>query len=240
LFERHRRRQPGQVRRRADFWRTWFLDRPLYRIGEGPRFAVLYQDGQGVPQGYLTYRLSPEDLREQPVGELVIEDLITVTAEARRALWRYAAAFTQARTVRAVNVPVDEPLRWLLAGTHGLRTTGVRDFLWLRLLDVAGALGARAYAVHDRLLLEVHDPHIAENSGRYELTAAPGSTACVRTGGRPDLVLDIAALAATYLGDTTMTALAGAGRVSEHRPGALARADALFGLGPGPWTVTDW
>ena len=187
LFERHRRRQPGQVHRRADFWRTWFLDRPLYRIGDGPRFVVLYQDDRGVPQGYLTYRLSPEDLREQPVGELVIEDLITVTDEARRALWGYAATFTQARTVRAVNVPLDEPLRWLLADPRGLRTTGVRDFLWLRILDVAGALSKRAYAVHDRLVLEVHDPHIVENTGRYELTVAPDSIACVRTGAEPDL-----------------------------------------------------
>jgi predicted acetyltransferase len=240
LFERHRRRQPGQVHRRADFWRTWFLDRPLYRIGDGPRFVVLYEDDQGVPQGYLTYRLSPEDLREQPVGELVIEDLITLTDDARRALWVYAATFTQARTVRAVNVPLDEPLRWLLADPRGLRTTGVRDFLWLRILDVAGALSARAYAVHDRLLLEVHDPHIVENTGRYELTVAPDSIACVPTEAEPDLVVDIAALAAAYLGDTTMTTLASAGRVAEHRPGALARADALFGLRPAPWTVTDW
>ncbi|WP_181884771.1 GNAT family N-acetyltransferase [Arthrobacter sp. RT-1] len=240
IFDRHRRRQPGQVHRRTDFWRTWFLDRPLYRIGDGPRFVALYQDDEGVPQGYLTYRLQPEDLREQPVGELVIEDLITVTNDARRDLWVYAATFTQARTVRAVNVPLDEPLRWLLSDPRGLRTTGVRDFLWLRILDIAAALSTRAYAVHDRLLLEVHDRHIRENAGRYELTVAPNSIACVRTDAPPDMVVDIAALAAAYLGDTTMTTLAAAGRVRECRPGALARADALFGLRPGPWTVTDW
>jgi predicted acetyltransferase len=240
LFERHRRLQPGQVLRRRDFWQTWFLDRPLYRIGDGPRFAALYQDDKGVPQGYLTYRLSPEDLREQPVGELVIEDLISVTNDARRALWLYAATFTQARIVRAVNVPIDEPLRWLFADPRGLRTTGVRDFLWLRILDVVGALSVRAYCVHDRLVLEVHDPKIRENTDRYELTVTPDSVACVRTGSRPDLVVEIDALAAAYLGDTTVTMLAAAGKVRECRPGVLARADALFGPGPAPWTVTDW
>ncbi len=240
IFERHRRQQPGQILRRPGFWATWFLDRPLYRIGNGPRFCVIYQDDEGVPQGYLTYRLSPEDLREQPVGELVIEDLITVTAEARRALWAYASTFTQARTVRAPNVSPCEPLRWLFDDPRGLRTTGVRDFLWLRILDVESALSARAYGGQGRLVIEVHDRQIVESTGCYELTVAPGAVACEATRAQPDVVLDIDGLAAAYLGDTSMLTLAAAGRARECWPGALARADGFFRYGPPPWTVTDW
>jgi predicted acetyltransferase len=236
VYECHRLRQPGQVQRHGEFWRTWFLDRPLYRVGNGPRFAIVYDDADGTPQGYLTYRLTPEDLREQPIGEFVIEDLITVTDEARRALWSYAATFTQARVVRAMNVSTDEPLRWLFADPRGLRTVGVRDFMWLRVLDVAAALSARGYATQDRLVLEVDDPQLMNNQGRFAL--APPS--CASTDEDPDLLIDAAGLAAAYLGTTTWTTLARAGRVSERRPGALARADALFASSPAPWTVTDW
>jgi predicted acetyltransferase len=240
VFDRHRVRQPGQVYRPAEFWRTWLLDRPLYRIGSGPRFAIVYEDGDAIPQGYLTYRLSAEDLREQPVGELVVEDLISVTDEARRALWAYAATFTQARTVRAVNVPVDEPLRWLLSDSRGLRSIGVRDFLWLRLVDVAAALSARGYGTHDRLVLEIHDAQLPANDGRYELTPARGTSVCARTDDEPDLRLDVDSLSAAYLGGTTMATLTRAGRVIERTRGAAVRADAMFASNPGPWTVTDW
>jgi predicted acetyltransferase len=241
IFDRHRRGQPGQVRRRPEFWDLWFLDRPLYRVGDGDRFAVVHEDDAGRPQGYLTYRLSAGDLRTQPVATLDVEDLVAVTDAARRALWAYCRRFTQAVRVRAVNVPDDEPLRWTLAGTRDLRVIGVRDFLWLRLVDVAAVLAARRYAVAGRLVLEVADPVLPENAGRYLLEAAPDGTAwceaCVRSA---DLALDVRDLAAIYLGGTTLTTLARAGRVVELTAGAARQADAMFASAPAPWTVTDW
>lgn len=240
LFERHRITRPGQVNRPMGFWQEWFVDRPLYRIGEGPRFAVVYDDASGSPQGYLTYRLSPADLRDQPVGEFVVEDLIAVTDESWRALWSYAATFTQARLVRALNVPTDEPLRWLLRDPKYLRVTQVRDFLWLRVLDVAAALAARGYGAEDHLVLEVEDSHLVGNGGRYALTAEFSRAECVRSTEHAELSLDVAALAAAYLGGTSFTALARAGRVRECKSGAIQRADALFASSPHPWTVTDW
>ena len=50
-----------------------------------------------------------------------------------------------------------------------------------------------------------------------------------------DLALDTAALAAAYLGGTTLAQLAAAGRVEELRAGALPRASSAFRGELEPW-----
>ncbi len=54
----------------------------------------------------------------------------------------------------------------------------------------------------------------------------------------PDLTLDTADLATTYLGTFTFADLARAGRVGECRPGAVADADRLFATATAPWSST--
>jgi predicted acetyltransferase len=240
LFDEHRRRQPGQVLRTDGFWSMWWLDRELYRIGPGPRFFLLAQDAQAVPRGYLTYRLAAGDLREQPVLALVVEDLIATTDAARRALWRFCLSFSQVRRVAAYNVAMDEPVRWLLRDSRGLRVTRARDFLWMRLVDVPAALTTRSYGADDDLRLEVRDDLLPANAGRWCLEARSAEVACTRTASGADLALDVSDLAAAYLGGTSLRTLAAAGRIEERRDGAIARADALFAIQPAPWTVTDW
>jgi predicted acetyltransferase len=56
-----------------------------------------------------------------------------------------------------------------------------------------------------------------------------------RTDAAADIALDVAALGSVYLGGFTFTELARAGRLEEVRPGALARADALFRVDRRPW-----
>jgi GNAT superfamily N-acetyltransferase len=127
VFERHRRVQPGQVSRSAAFWAMWLHDRRQFRRGEpGERFTLVHEDASGRPQGYLTYRLRPGPPRDQPVGAFVVEDLVSVTDEARRALWAYCLGFGQAMLVTAPNVPVDEPAMWMLADPRRMRVLRVR------------------------------------------------------------------------------------------------------------------
>ena len=241
VYERHRRTQPGQMARTPGFWRFWLLDRERFRKGEpGDRFAAAYDDALGVPQGYVTYRLRAGDPRVQPVDTLVIEDLIAVNDEARHALWDFCLAFEQAQRVMAHNLPVDEPLLWMLRDPRRLRVTRVRDFLWLRLVDVATALGARSYGGVGELVLELADPLLPENTGRFLLKAEGADGSCGATRRQPELALEVADLGAVYLGDSSFLALARAGRVRELAAGAVARADALFGSRPAPWTVSDW
>ena len=103
--------------------------------------------------------------------------------------------------------------------------------LWVRLVDVPAALAGRSYAADADVVLEVADAFCPWNTGRYRRAGG----GCERTDVEPDLALDASALGAAYLGGTLLTELAAAGRVSELRPGALARASAALRGAVPPW-----
>jgi predicted acetyltransferase len=81
------------------------------------------------------------------------------------------------------------------------------------------------------VVIEVVDPFCPWNTGRYLL--ADGVVD--RTLADPELTLDVDALGAAYLGGVGLGAFAQAGRVVEHVPGALRRADALLQCPLHPW-----
>ena len=132
--------------------------------------------------------------------------------------------------VRILNLPLDDPLRWMLVDPRRLRANHVNDFLWVNLLDVEAALSARTYGSEDALVIDV------AGAGRFRLAAGE----CRRTGGLPDLGLEVADLASTYLGGVSFTTLARAGLVAELTAGALATADRLFATTPGPASGTSF
>ena len=240
-FDRHRRHQPGQINRPPSFWKAWFGDHDRYRKGEpGDRFAAVFDDAAGVPQGYVTYRLRPGNPRDDPVDTLVVEDLIDVTGEARRSLWAYCLGFEQVARVVAHNLPADEPLAWMLTDSRRLRVTRVRDFLWLRLVDVERALTARSYASEGSLVIEVADSTLPENARRFRLESDGAASTCSPTAIEPELWLDVADLAAVYLGGVTFRTLSRAGRIQAASTAAIHRGDAMFAWQPAPWTVSDW
>jgi predicted acetyltransferase len=241
IFERHRLTQPGQISRTARFWRFWLLDREHYRKGEpGDRIAAVFEDVEREAQGYVTYRLRPGPPRDQPVETLVVEDLVAVTEPARRELWRYCVGFEQARSLLAHNLPVDEPLMFMLDDPRRLHATRLREFVWLRIVDVPAALEARRYTSSGSVVLDVADSVCCENAARFRLDVQEGVAECRRTHDPAEVALDVADLASVYLGGVSVSRLARAGPVEELAPHALRRMDALFASWPAPWTVSDW
>jgi predicted acetyltransferase len=103
--------------------------------------------------------------------------------------------------------------------------------LWVRLVDVGAALSARAYAATGAIVIEVADRFCAWNQGRWHVTGQGTK----RTDAAPDLRCDVTALGSVYLGGFTWAQLARALRVDELRPGAIARADAMFRTDRAPW-----
>jgi predicted acetyltransferase len=128
----------------------------------------------------------------------------------------------------------DDPLRHLLVDPRALHTQPV-DALWVRLVDVDRALAARRYPSPIDLVLEVHDRFCPWNAGRWRLTGHPAGAHCARTDRDPDLVVDVEALAAAYLGGVSLATLQGAGRVTERSPGAVTLAATAFGWPVAPW-----
>jgi predicted acetyltransferase len=239
VFDRARRRQPGAVSRFA----AWWLDEQ-FQSAFGSRFDVVYESPHGSIDGYLTYGMRAEGTIHGPAYRLTSRELVAVDAEAEYALFRYACEVDLVRTVLVLNAPLDFAAPWTLASPRAAEQTSVRDFLWTRLLDVPTALAARTYAVPGGdaacLVLDVRDAFRpgGRAEGRFALEGGPGGATVTPTTTEPDLVLDVAALSAAWLGGVSFSTLARAGQVDEVRAGALLRADSMFASTPLPVAMT--
>jgi predicted acetyltransferase len=233
VWEKARHNQPGMLGLDERWIRNELADLEQVREGSSPQYRVLHQIDEN-PSGFATYRVKMEWDASGPNGTLRLGMLIATTAEAYAALWRHVLDVDLMARVSAEMRPVDEPLRFLLADSRQPKTR-IEDGLWLRLVDVAAALAGRRYAVEGRLGLRVRDEFCSWNDGSYELVGGPAGAECNPNSGTPDLALDAADLAALYLGGNRFRALFEAGRIQELRPGAIARADAMFATDRAPW-----
>nr|ASV47112.1 hypothetical protein [uncultured bacterium] len=228
VYDAARRQRPGGIDRPEP---RWDYDYGLaHPEGEQPEWAgraVLHRDPAGEVDGYLRWHADGTWEGMLPTGTLHVDELVTTSREAYADLWRFVLGVDLIATVRAGERPVDEPLPYLLADGRAARQVQRWDRLWLRVLDVPAALGARGYLSPGRVVLEVVDP-AGYAAGRFALDAGPDGADCRPTTEAADLTLPAAALGAAYLGGTRLRTLAAAGLVDEHRPGAVERADRLL------------
>jgi predicted acetyltransferase len=126
-------------------------------------------------------------------------------------------------------LPVDHELFLLLAEPRRMQFK-VNDGVWVRLIDVGGALSARTYN-EGEIVLEMEDAVLPENAGRWRVTSAGAE----RTEDAADLRLDITGLGTVYLGGFTFGELVRGSRAQELSEGAAERADALFRTNIAPW-----
>ncbi len=236
VYERATRDRPGSPRMDARWFDYRFDEAHHHGPDEPRRFFFAAHETAGEIDAYAVYRIRPEWPRGIPRHELLLEDLQATTPAAYADLWRYLLDIDLVGRVTSWNRPVDEPLLHLLAEPRRLGLT-VKDGLWVRLVDLPTALQARRYAGEGAVTFEVRDSFCPWNEGRYLLEAGPEGASCRRggAGGAPDLVCSATELGSAYLGGVSFRALHRAGLVREERPGALARADALFGWDPAPW-----
>ncbi|CAN5512016.1 GNAT family N-acetyltransferase [soil metagenome] len=234
VYEKMREANPGFFTRSPEWWATEVLNDPEYRrYGRGPCVYAVW-DLDGAPGGYVLYRVQQEWDARGSNSTLHVHELMATTPAATRELWRFVFDVDLMVRTRARLLAPDHPLLLLMAEPRRLGLS-VGDGLWLRIVDVAGALGARSYAADDSLVLGVADEFCPWNAGRWYLAASGGSGSAERTDREPDLVLDVSDLAAVYLGAFTFARLHKAGRGVEHRPGAGDRADAMFRVDRAPW-----
>jgi predicted acetyltransferase len=242
IYERANRPIPGSLERSEGWWRWATLrDSAPPRQELGPKaLVVLERAGQAV--GYAIYRARAGWGDRGPDGRLTVLEVVADDPDAERRLWRWLLDADLMAHVRALRQPLPPPLYHILAEPRRLGLT-VSDGLWLRLIDLPGALAARRYRAAGSLILEVVDEPCPWNAGRWRLETAAGvdgdlAATASRTDAEPDVVLDVADLGAAYLGGVRFSELAAAGRIGELRQGALARADRLFSTDRSPWCMT--
>ena len=225
--------QPGMIERRGVWWDARFEDFEHDREGASPFFFAIHEGPDGV-DAYAVYRFKHDWPQALPHGSVDVEELLATSPDAYASMWRFVFDLDLAARIKAELRPIDDPLLGLLVEPRRLRLT-VRDGMWLRIVDMRAALGARRYRVDGTLVLEVRDQFCPWNDGRYRLEGGPDGAACTRTGAEPDLALSASEVGAAFLGGSSFGQLARAGRVHEERSGALRRADLMFGWDVAPW-----
>lgn len=215
VYDRYRRAQPGALSRPHRWWVTGAGHPPISPV---PRYIAVHRDADGVPDGYASYSLSD--------GTLTVDETIAVNDTVFTALVRFLLGHDLVTQVVLRHIPLDNPLRWQLDDFRGAQVTE-DDWLWVRILDVPQALTTRGWLTDGELVLDVHDPFLAERN-RYLLTIEESKATCVPTDREPDLSLDIRDLGSIYLGGTTPSKLIRAGHIQAHHPDASTLADTLF------------
>jgi predicted acetyltransferase len=227
-------RTPGEI----DRW-PGLLDRVLgLNDPESERSrsirVVRYDDEDGQAQGFVAYRIRREP--NEP-GVLEFDFLAAATDDAERALWRFLVEQDFVTGVRGLLRSVDEPLPWLLEDPRAITMSDVVDHLWVRVLDPVAALSARSYGSPGTLRLDVTDP-LGYAAGRYELVvdefgrgearALDAAEVAASARGVRAISLGVQELGAIYLGGTSPSVLARAGRLGGRSLRSIELADRMF------------
>ncbi|BFO21542.1 GNAT family N-acetyltransferase [Streptomyces sp. KM77-8] len=225
--------RPGMLTRRPGWERLEVLDPESGRDGASPlQCVVAERDGETV--GYTRFRVKPDWGPGGPDGSVLVSALAALDPAADAALWRFLFGVDLTSTVVVRGRPVDEAWQYLVSDIRRCRPE-VRDSLYVRLVEVGAALGARTYRAPVDVVFEVEDAFCPWNAGRWRLSGDAKGASCERTEDAADLAVSVRELGAAYLGGVSLTALAAAGRVRELRRGALAEASLAFGSDVAPW-----
>ena len=221
LFSAVWTQRPGWLAHDAN-WRNRIRNQRAFQWGAGALRCAAH------PDGYAFYRPKPGWKPEGPEYGLRVVELVARTPGAYAALWRYLLDTDLVSQVTWPRAAVDEPLLHLLENPRSAELR-VLDGLWLRPVDLDRVLAARRYSAPLDLVLEVSDAFCPWNAGRWRLRAGADDLAEVaRTRDEPDLAADVSDLATAFLGGTSLTTLAAAGRVVATGPEALCAATRAF------------
>lgn len=232
LYERWCAATNGAISRDDAWWADSLDDRPTQR-GNGSALHYTIH-----PDGFLTYRVvgSQQHAFRPPLGTVVVEDFCPITDEAHTELLQTLLVLEMFYRIE-IDAPPDDPLPLKLVDLRAAETTGVSDFLWVRINDVPETLGARTYRADADIVLEVTDP-LGLAGGRFQLQICDGAGKCTPHDGSPDIEIGLANLATIYMGAHRASQLARANRITEVRQGALGELDAAFGTDRTPFCGT--
>jgi predicted acetyltransferase len=230
LYEQLFAERPGMFTRSTAWWETRRLAPSRWSKGGPKQFALLELDGR--PAGYAIYTVQQDWRSGSSSGTVNVLELVTPTADATRELWRWMLDFDWTSQFSAGLLPLDHPLFLLLAEPRRMRVE-VNDGVWVRLLDIEAAMSARAFAGDMEVVIDLTDPFVPDNAGRWRLCREGAE----RTDAPAEIALDVTGLGSVYLGGFSFADLARASRARELVAGAVERADELFRTSVQPWCL---
>jgi predicted acetyltransferase len=229
VYDRVAAAVPGHMSRSVDWWKNHRLVFDDGDNGKSPIWRMVLEGNNGH-EGYAIYRIEHRWAGGVPCSRLEVMEAAASTPEADAAVWRYLLGVDLVEEVTCSNMPVDHPLAFWLEEPRRMRLR-LADGLWVRIVDVAGALEARRYSADGSLVIDLQDDFMPDNSGRYQMNVSAGQATVSKSRKAPQLELNMRDLSAIYLGGVRGLALTRAGRIHEIDSGAAGMADAMFSWG---------
>lgn len=197
------------------------------------RIAV-HAGPDGSVDGFVAYRPGTFASDDPRAGsELTVLDFQAADQSVTNDLWRFLLGIDLVEQLVVVLRPLDDPIEAMLENFYVVRSEP-DDELWVRVVDVPAALAARTYGIAEPVVIDIVDPLLANNSGRY-LVSPQGME---RTDAPAALRFDVDVLGMIYLGAWRPSTLAAIGRIDARDPMALAAADRLFAADRPSWCGT--
>ncbi|HEY4608501.1 MAG TPA: GNAT family N-acetyltransferase [Ilumatobacteraceae bacterium] len=227
IWSRFHAQRAGEVARNQVWHRMLFDMNARPRGGFSPAFYLAHRDG------YAIYRIEEHWNDGQPAHELQVVELAAITGDAHAALWHTLLGVDLVGRITSRQIPIDDPLPYLLTNPRALQTTGFMDGYWVNVRDPVASFSARSYSSHDRIVIEV-------DGRRWAIEGGPDGGTCTRVRSRPDLTMSIATLGVLLLGGVHATTLAAGRRIDARNDEALRRADVFFLTSPAPHCQTHY
>lgn len=215
LHRRWQQQIPGALSRTAGWWDHLFRDREVHRNGMSEKFYLVH------PDGYLAYRAAEVWDDGLPGSRCSVVDYRPITPAAHAALWQVLLGMDLFTSIDSWEIPLDDPLPFLLDDPRQVRIVASKDGMWLRPVQIPALLAARTYSVDVEVVLDVEGERVL-------LAGGPSGADCVPADRPADGWLDRAALGSIYLGSHRPSTLHRAGLLQLDDPGLLRRLDLAF------------
>jgi predicted acetyltransferase len=234
VFDAVARSRPGMYRRTDAWWAEVLLDEDWMKHGRTSKRYVVHDGPNGI-DGYAIYRQKADNGDDGHAnGKVIVIEVIAANPGAEASLWSYLTSIDLCPNVEAWNVAVDDPLPLMLEEPRRIASKGPSDALWIRILDVAGALEGRSYEEDGAVVFNLEDRFRPSTSGTYRLIVVDGRAAVDVVDENVEVNLDTESLGALYLGGGSAIALAAAGRITGDDD-AIVRLHRMFRTVVQPW-----
>jgi predicted acetyltransferase len=193
--------------------------------------AAVHLDETGTVDGFVLWKPGEDNT-------VKVDEMATLTPQAQLALWSFLGSMDRVAKVTFNLFHPDDPLMWALTDLNRVRTTEVKEFLWLRLLDVPRCLAARPWSADGSVVVEVDDPQ-GHAAGRFTVTTTDGVATATRTDDEPDVRLTSETLGSLYLGAVPVRTLHRAGRL-DGSDESVRRLAAMADLSEPAYSLTGF
>ncbi|MBR2719392.1 MAG: GNAT family N-acetyltransferase [Clostridia bacterium] len=162
---------------------------------ENLKYSYVLYNEENIPVAYWSGSMT----KGEEGATLTIADMAYTCREGMEAIFAMFRTMNEVGTIRTL-APQDMPLRYLMKDPYDLHEE-LNCGGMVRVMDVEKALSMLpAPALPGKCVLEVRDPQIPENNGRFAITGDGEKLVVARTDEEPDLVCTINGLSALVVG----------------------------------------